>query len=271
MARYAFLIQYMVIYMLFLSYLSMPLQENPLKLKHLWIFLANVLLGFVPYFLLRPLSQDYALAAYMCGIIPSAIAAPVIMSLIHRDMAFTATAVLVTNLGMAIFLPATLPLLVGREVQLEVGGFVLRVLVVLLGPFMAAFALRLTTPKLVSQVKKLNRFTFYVWITAIWIAVAKSVVYLRSQNDVSTDQIMAIAAIALGICVVSFLVGHVIGGRQFSREASQSLGQKNIMLSIWISLTYLSPKIALGPTFYILFHHLYNGWLLLRYSDRKID
>jgi bile acid:Na+ symporter, BASS family len=269
MAQLAFLIQYMVVYMLFLSYLSMPLKGNPVKKMHLWILLANIALGLIPYFILKPFSQEYALVAYMSGIIPSAIAVPVIMAMIHRDVAFAATSVLVTNLSMAIIIPVTLPWLVGQDIHIDVTYFVIKVMLVLIGPFVLAMVLRKFVPKVTTHLKKLNRITFFIWVTAIWIAVAKSVVYLKTQNDVSLQKMLITASIVFCICFLSFAIGHLIGGKTLNKEASQSLGQKNVMFSIWISLTYLNPFIAMGPTFYILFHHLYNGWLLFRYSNKK--
>ena len=269
MGQFAFLIQYIVVYMLFQAYLGMPIDGNPLRRKHLWLVLANIALGFGPYFLLKPFSHDYALLAFMSGIIPSAIAVPVIIAMIHRDVAFAATSVLATNLTMAFVIPLTLPFLVGDHIQIEIGAFAIKVVSVLVGPLVVAFAIRILSPVATKQLKKLNKLTFFIWIMAIWIAVAKAVLYLKGQDDESTQRLLVSAGIVSIICFLSFLVGHLIGGKEFNREASQSLGQKNVMLSIWISLTYLNPFIAMGPTFYILFHHLYNGWILLRHSEKK--
>jgi BASS family bile acid:Na+ symporter len=56
----------------------------------------------------------------------------------------------------------------------------------------------------------------------------------------------------------------VIGGREFPREASQSLGQKNTTFTIYLALAYASPVVALGPTFYVIWHNLWNSWQLHR-------
>jgi bile acid:Na+ symporter, BASS family len=64
--------------------------------------------------------------------------------------------------------------------------------------------------------------------------------------------------------VVNFSLGYLIGGRTFAREASQSLGQKNTTFTIYLALTYASPLIALGPTFYVVWHNLWNSWQLHR-------
>jgi len=51
----------------------------------------------------------------------------------------------------------------------------------------------------------------------------------------------------------------MLGGRNHWQEASQALGQKNLAFVIWISLTFINPLVAMGPTFYILYHHPYNS------------
>jgi BASS family bile acid:Na+ symporter len=73
-----------------------------------------------------------------------------------------------------------------------------------------------------------------------------------------------IALTTAAICAASFALGRVIGGREFPREASQSLGQKNTSFTIYLALTYANPLVALGPTCYVLWHNLWNSWQLHR-------
>jgi BASS family bile acid:Na+ symporter len=72
------------------------------------------------------------------------------------------------------------------------------------------------------------------------------------------------------LCVVNFSLGRFIGGKKYSFEAGQSLGQKNTIFSTWVALNFFHPLAALGPIFYILCHNLYNAYLL--YSRKnKLD
>ena len=64
------------------------------------------------------------------------------------------------------------------------------------------------------------------------------------------------------VCIANFAIGWWIGGREFRREASQALGQKNTTFTIYLALTYASPLVALGPTFYVVWHNLWNSWQL---------
>jgi len=70
------------------------------------------------------------------------------------------------------------------------------------------------------------------------------------------------------LCIINFVIGYWVGGNQFRQEASQSLGQKNPMLMIWVALEFFTPLVALGPTFYILFHNIVNAYKMMR-KDQK--
>ena len=79
------------------------------------------------------------------------------------------------------------------------------------------------------------------------------------------------ALVSLILCALGYAIGYLLGGKRFQLEASSSLGQKHAMLTIWISLTYLNPFIAMGPTFYILYHHIMNAWLIIRHSGKEVE
>jgi BASS family bile acid:Na+ symporter len=76
--------------------------------------------------------------------------------------------------------------------------------------------------------------------------------------------LVEIALASLLVCVASFTIGRWIGGREFPRESSQSLGQKNTTFTIYLALAYASPVVALGPTCYVIWHNLWNSWQLHR-------
>lgn len=110
---------------------------------------------------------------------------------------------------------------------------------------------------------KFQNFPFFIWNILLVLISAKATDFVL-HSPTSPIEIATIALISLIICAVNFTVGKLIGGKEFSREASQSLGQKNTMFTIWISLTFLTPIDALGPIFYIIYHNLYNSYQLMR-------
>jgi BASS family bile acid:Na+ symporter len=101
--------------------------------------------------------------------------------------------------------------------------------------------------------------TFLFWLLVLFLVSSKASAFLAANRSFSGGMILSIALLSLAICALDFALGAWIGGRSFGREASQALGQKNNSFTIWIALTYLHPLAALGPTFYVLYHNLYNG------------
>ena len=71
-----------------------------------------------------------------------------------------------------------------------------------------------------------------------------------------------IAAVSLVLCLLGFITGRIIGGKRLFLESSQSLGQKNTTLTIYLALTYASPAAALGPAFYVIWHNSWNAYQL---------
>jgi BASS family bile acid:Na+ symporter len=53
-------------------------------------------------------------------------------------------------------------------------------------------------------------------------------------------------------------------------SASQSLGQKNTVLAIWIATTYLNPIVSVAPAAYILWHNSINS-IQLYLHQRKME
>ena len=101
------------------------------------------------------------------------------------------------------------------------------------------------------------------------IISAKASQFIFVEGSTSISEVLEIACLALAICVVNFVLGAVLGGREFWQESSQALGQKNNSFAIWIALTYINPLAAMGPTIYILYHHIYNTWQIYHFEKNK--
>jgi BASS family bile acid:Na+ symporter len=116
--------------------------------------------------------------------------------------------------------------------------------------------------------KRLGNVTFGAWVTAIFLITAHASEFLRHQTHLSPTVLFEVAALSLLTCIASFTLGRLIGGRAFAPEASQALGQKNTTFTIYLAMTYANPLVALGPTFYVLWHNLWNSWQLHRHHRR---
>ena len=105
-----------------------------------------------------------------------------------------------------------------------------------------------------------------------FIISARASHFLRANSDVSPWTVVGIAGVAALLCAVNFTLGHFVVPRRLRREGSQTLGQKNTMLTLSLALTFASPLVALGPTFYVICHNCWNSCQLFifdRWSSRR--
>jgi BASS family bile acid:Na+ symporter len=263
------LIRWLVMAMLFLVFLQSRLSRQALHGHHGVLLGANIAVAFAAWgvgWLVG--GRDVALAAFFCGITPTAIAAPVIVSFLRGRVDFVVAAFLLSNVAIAALLPVLLPVVLGRatpDAFLQVAGSVGTVVFV---PMACAWLVRRVHPAATQWPARLRNLSFGLWVTAIFLITSNASDFLRRQADTPLRLLVQIGAVSLLVCIASFGLGRLIGGREFAREASQSLGQKNTTFTIYLALAYASPLVALGPTFYVVWHNLWNSWQLHRAGRR---
>ena len=81
------------------------------------------------------------------------------------------------------------------------------------------------------------------------------------RSDGKTE--LLIALVSLTICSLQFFIGKLLGTRYNDRIAGgQALGQKNTILAIWITQSYLNPLVSIGPGTYVLWQNIINSYQL---------
>ncbi|MGZ9223057.1 MAG: hypothetical protein ACXW4Q_13195, partial [Anaerolineales bacterium] len=103
----SFLIQYLLMAMLFFSFLDIKFKAQMFQKSVLWVLVANIAVAFISYLLLTSLDATLALSAFMTAIAPTAIAAPVVVGFIKGEIEYVVTAVLFTNFSSAVVIPLT--------------------------------------------------------------------------------------------------------------------------------------------------------------------
>lgn len=265
----SFLIQYLLMVMLFFSFLDIKFTARTFQKSVLGVLLANLAVGFLSYALLISFDSIFALTAFMTAIAPTAIAAPVIISFIRGEIEYVLAAVLVTNISSAVIIPVTLPFLLDSQIQIAVWEVLEPVLIVMFAPLILAQLVSRVSFQMQEFFLKGKQFSFGIWMVNLFLISANASNFLRREDSNSFTTLLVIALISLVLCIVNFGLGALLGGRQYWQEASQSLGQKNLSFVIWIALTFINPLVAMGPTFYILYHHLYNSWSIYRFEKRR--
>jgi bile acid:Na+ symporter, BASS family len=267
----SFLIQYLLMAMLFLAFLDIEIKPGSFQKGVIWTLLANVAVAFAGYWLLSPVDRTLALVAFITGIAPTAIASPVMISFIMGNVEYAAAAVLLTNLSMALIVPIALPFVVGSTGYISTWGVLEPVLLVMFVPLLLAMLVRRLPQKVQTVIRKGKPVSFPLWLANLFITCAKAADFLHNEVKVPAVILGKIALVSLAVCIVNFAVGALIGGRQHWQESSQALGQKNNSFVIWIALTFISPLIAMGPTFYIIYHNLYNSFQIYLFESRRYD
>jgi BASS family bile acid:Na+ symporter len=188
------------------------------------------------------------------------------MGFLHGKVEYVVTAVLVTNVASALTIPLALPFLLGTDVQISVWEVLEPVLTVMFAPLILAYLVARFSPKAHSVLRKGKIISFPLWLVNLFIISANAANFLRNEYANSAVTLITIALVSLVICIINFSAGAFLGGPHYWQEASQSLGQKNLAFVVWIALTFINPLVAMGPMFYILYHHLYNSWSIYRYE-----
>ena len=265
----SFLIQYFLMVMLFFAFLDLEFKPQTFQKSVLWVLLANMAVAFTSYVVLARIDMMLALAAFMTAIAPTAIAAPVIIGFIQREVEYVVAAVLLTNISSAVVVPLALPFLLGADIQISMWEVLQPVLIVMFVPLILT---RLVTRMPSSPrdfIRKGKFLSFPIWLINLLIISANASNFLRHESSDSISLLITIALISLVICIVNFSLGALLGGRNHWQEASQALGQKNLSFVIWIAQTFINPLVAMGPMFYILYHHLYNSWSIYKFEKER--
>jgi BASS family bile acid:Na+ symporter len=261
-------IRWLIMLMLFPVFLGARFARDAVHPSHLVLVAVNVAVGFAAWGLGALVGgRDVALAGFFAGITPTATAAAVITGFLRGRVEYVIAAFLLTNLVIAALMPVLLPLVLGHpapHVFADVAGSVASLV---FAPMVAAWLLRAFHPPAVAWPRRLANVTFSVWLVSLFLITANASHFVRAQIGLPTDVLGRIALVTAIVCAANFALGHVIGGRRFAREASQSLGQKNTAFTIYLAMTYASPLVALGPTCYIVWHNLWNSWQLHRHRS----
>lgn len=259
--------------MLLLTFNKLSVHELHLRVQHLWLLLIEVWGAVALFYMVKPVDGVAAQAAMVCMICPTATAAAVVTDRLKGSVASITTYTLLCNLVVAVAVPVLFPLLApqaGHTSFIEAFWVIIKkIFPLLICPFLAAQILQRATPGLSKKLASVSGLAFYMWAVALTIAMGITVKALV-ESEASLLTVVFISVGALIACVLQFASGKYIGRRHGDEIASgQSLGQKNTILAIWMSHTYLDPLSALGPGIYVIYQNIFNSWQLYREQKRS--
>lgn len=259
---------YLIFAMLFITFCRIT--PDNIRFSPLYIILLSfqVLVSICLYFALRGADEITAQGLMICVMAPTAASSVVVGGMLGANVSTMAAFTLLSNLTTAVTVPLFFSFIgpnSGMPFMQSFLNILSRVVPVLVIPLVAAFALRKTAPKLHEAVKRIQIISFYIWSFALMTVTGQTVEFIKSRPSSGYRTEIYIAAGAFAVCLLQFLTGRFIGGRYGDKIAGgQSLGQKNTILAIWMSQTYLDPVSSIGPASYVLWQNLVNSWQLWR-------
>lgn len=254
--------------MLFLTFCRIDLRQMRLKWIHLWMLVVQIVGGVAVFLALRPLlGEVVAQGAMMCVLAPIAMASVVIAGMLGANVAPMVSYSLVCNLVTALVVPPILHLFGnGTCTFVEI---ISRVAPTLIAPFVVAQLLRLVLPRAAEWFARHSSYSFYLWLFSLVLVMGRTTAFIIDTEADSFVEI-ELALVALILCIAQFKLGRYMGERSGDRVAgAQSVGQKNTILAIWMSLNFLDPISSVAPTAYIVWQNLVNSYQIYRKGRSK--
>ena len=268
------ILPFLIALMLFISYCRVSMSDIKLTKFH-YILLAIQYLGSAAiYLLLRPINEILAQAAMICVLTSTATSAPVVAGLLGGSISVTAAYSIISNLSIALIGPVFLSFIGQTDKDISLTSsfwhIFISVIPILILPFIIALIAQKVAPVVHKKIQSAQIISFYIWAAALTIVIGNITQYIVLQADGNYTLEIIIASTSLVICLLQFYFGRKIG-RKFGRTVAggQGLGQKNTVLAIWLTQTYLNPLATLGPGAYVLWQNLVNSWQIWNHAQKK--
>ncbi|MFA6816469.1 MAG: hypothetical protein WCS73_09260 [Lentisphaeria bacterium] len=267
------IIRMILIIMAYFICLQVSLKSLKPHKNHFVIVILNILMGLIPYLILHWMNFEIlALVAFFIGVTPTANAAPVIMTFLHGRIGYMLTGFVCTNVFISLALIGLLPWITGQMNQMYITRLTEQLLLLICLPMVTAAITRYFYPKAKDWGRKTKNFNFFLWCMVLFVISAKSTNYFIHTQHLSWGSCIIIFFLAGLICFLNFFIGRIITSKRYCRESSQILGQKNTAFTMFLAISFGGPSgafIALGPTFYVFWHNMWNAIQIFMYDKRK--
>ncbi len=255
----------LIFMMLFFTFCRVKISEMRLSPLHAYLLLFQWVVSTGIYFLLSPLHPVVAQGGMICVLAPVAMAAVVIGGMLGANITTMATFSLICNLSIALFAPLLLSWFGNGSCTFW--GIMGRIAPLLIGPFVSAQLLRRLAPRIADWMAAHSQLSFYLWLLSLTIVIGRTTSYIIDLGSAHLCLEISLAALALGICLLQFKVGRLLGHRYGDPAAGgQSLGQKNTVLAVWMAQSFLDPISSIAPTAYIVWQNLVNSYQIYRHD-----
>lgn len=254
--------------MLFITFCRVDIRQMRLQWAHLWMLLIQFLGAAIVYYAVTPLlGAEVGQGAMICVMAPIAMAAVVIGGMLGGNVTMMVTYSLICNLVTALIAPYMLHAFGnGSCTFMEI---IARVAPTLIAPFVVAQLCRWLLPKVAAWFAAHSSISFYLWLISLILVMGRTTVFII-EADASILVEVELAMVALVLCIAQFRAGKLLG--KYTGDVvgtTQSVGQKNTIFAIWLSLNFLTPIASIAPTAYIVWQNLINSWQMWKHERVK--
>lgn len=256
--------------LLYVTFCKIEIKEMKPKAWHFVLQLIRTSLALLMVIAICLFGKNYETkvileGAFICFICPTAAAVAVVTEKLGGSIGSLTTYTVIANIFTMIIIPSLFPMVEkGADVSfLYMSMMVFRnVTTVLVVPLLFALLSRKFLPRFVDKVKSVKDLGFYMWCFNLTILMGETVRNILHAT-VSGRILALLLFVPLLVCLIQFAIGKAVG-RHWDANISggQALGQKNTIVGIWLTLTFLNPLAAVAPGAYVVWQNLVNGWQL---------
>ena len=238
---------YLMMFLLFLSFLSIRLDEVWLVLRRqgwtiAWLcFLKLAALPAGVYFLFRAFYPDYATAALLLTGISTGVVAPFISSMLRASGPLVLLMVVITSCLVSFTLPALVKILVGKSVGISFFGMMRLLGLIIFVPVIAVEIMRRTVPAVLDMVSKIRYPVSLVIFAVINLGVFSKYAQFFRQKPAT---ILEAAVVAIVLGAVYITVGILSTWRTPVKDqvaSAVSMGNINNVLVIVFASEFFGP------------------------------
>lgn len=256
--------------LLYVTFCKIEIKEMKPKAWHFVLQLIRTSLALLMVIAICLFGKNYETkvileGAFICFICPTAAAVAVVTEKLGGSIGSLTTYTVIANIFTMVIIPTFFPMV---EKGADVSFFYMSMMVfrnvttVLVVPLLLALLSRKFLPRFVDKVKSVKDLGFYMWCFNLTILMGET---LRNilHATVSGWILTLLLVVPLFVCLIQFTIGKAVGHHYgASISAGQALGQKNTIVGIWLTLTFLNPLAAVAPGAYVVWQNLVNGWQL---------
>lgn len=254
---------------LYVTFCKIELRDMRPRRWHLWLQLIRVatacLLAGIITMTTSPTLKLILEGVFICVICPTAAAAAVVTEKLGGSIASLTIFTIIDNLVTSLTIPLLFPL-VEQEADIPFIQTFLAVLrnvtVVLVAPLILALLTRRVAPRLNARICRTRNFGFYMWCVNLAIVTGVTIHNIL-HSSVSHTILLWLLMLPLVVTLLLFATGKAVGRRYDENiSAGQAMGQKNTVVAIWLTVTFLNPLAAVAPGAYVIWQNVVNSWQL---------